>query len=130
MKSISFTWTSAALRARRKNVTRRQWSEGYARSFQAGEVVAATDRQLRFGGKRIGTLRLTRAPYRESEAQMPDEDYEGEGYAFYDEHPELKPKAWRDINLKEKFEADRMWGEMVWVIRFEILSLEEPQIQV
>ena len=118
-------WTTAAFKARHKSVTRRNWDDGYAKSFQAGDVLAVYDKQARFGGKKIGTMCLTQKPYKESEALMPDEDYEAEGFAYLDEHPEEKPKQWRNVNLHEKFEDDRNWGEICWVIRFEILSVND-----
>lgn len=123
MRNISFAWTTAALNARRKTVTRREWDDRYAQSFREGELLAAYDRQPRFGGKQIGVIRLTRKPYRESEAVMPDSDYEAEGFAYLDEHPYHKPKQWREVNLKEKFERDRKIGAVCWVVRFEIVSL-------
>lgn len=103
-RSISFSWTTPAIRARHKSVTRRDWKDSYARTFKEGEIIIATDRQPRFGGKEIGKIRLTHAPYQESEFDMPDEDYEGEGFAFLDEHPEFKPKRWQGVNLREHFE--------------------------
>lgn len=44
MRAISFAWTTPAFKARQKTVTRREWSDGYARSFKAGEVVEALAR--------------------------------------------------------------------------------------
>lgn len=124
MKAISFAWTTAAFQARRKTVTRREWKDDYARSFKKNEIVAALNKVYRAGGRRIGLIRLTCDPYKESESLMPDSDYEAEGYAFLDEHPEFKPVQWHDVNLREKFEQDRCLGLEVWVVRFEILSVE------
>lgn len=41
MRIISFAWTSPALLAGAKTVTRRDWDDSYARRFSAGELVAA-----------------------------------------------------------------------------------------
>ncbi len=120
MKSISFSWTSAALVARAKDVTRREWNDEYADRFEKDEVIKATDRQVRFGGKLLGLIRLTAKPYWESEALMPDRDYAGEGYEWLDAHPWLKPKSWQGVDLKAKFEYDRRVGETVCVVRFAI----------
>ncbi len=123
MRYISFAWTTAAFKARRKTVTRRDWKDDYARSFQEGEIVGALDKLWRAGGNAIGSIRLTCAPYKESESLMPDSDYEAEGFAFLDEHPELKPPCWRDVDLRKKFEMDRALGEELWVVRFEIVKV-------
>lgn len=125
MRHISMAWTTAAFKARRKSVTRREWDDNYAKSFKAGEILTVYDRQARFGGKKIGTMRLTQKPYKESEASMPDEDYEAEGFAYLDEHPEEKPKLWQGVNLHKKFENDRLMELECWVIRFEILSVND-----
>lgn len=82
MKQISFAWTTPALLARRKTCTRRDWKPEWAAKFAAGELVEATDRQLRFGGRRVAIIRLDRAPYLESTADMPDSDFEAEGFPY------------------------------------------------
>jgi len=56
--NISFAWTTKALLDGKKTVTRRGWQDDYARRFPPGSVHTATDRQLRYGGKRIGRIRI------------------------------------------------------------------------
>ncbi|MGB8647282.1 MAG: hypothetical protein WCF84_18740 [Anaerolineae bacterium] len=130
MLAISFAWTTAAVRARRKTVTRRQWTDYwahlFARAFERNELIAALDKDRRAGGKQFGTIRLTRAPYQESESLMPDEDYEGEGFAFLDEYPQFKPAKWRGASLRELFGQSRLEGAVVYVVRFEVVDLVEP----
>lgn len=118
MKIISFAWTTPALMAGRKTVTRREWSEGYARRFHADEEVAAYDRNPRHGGRQVATIRLTRDPYRESTRSAPEEDYEGEGFAFLQEQgvkvDGLPPRVlWR---------AWHLYPQEMWVIRFEVVE--------
>lgn len=84
MKIISFAWTTPALLAGRKTVTRRDWQLGYASGFHAGDLVAAYNRSPRHGGRQVATIRLTRAPYLESTKEAPPEDYEAEGLAYLD----------------------------------------------
>jgi hypothetical protein len=122
--NIIFAYTSFAFVAREKNVTRRDWDEEYAERFYAGTRGIAVNKQLRFGGEKIGTFRLTAKPSYESEAQMPDRDYAGEGFEFLDQYPYLKPKMWANTNLKLKFDEDRRAAEWLWVVRYEILTVE------
>lgn len=126
MKIISFAWTTPALLAGRKTVTRREWSEDYAQRFHAGDEIAAYNRNPRHGGRQVATILLTADPYRESTKQAPEEDYEGEGFAFLEEQGAkvdgLPPKTlWR---------AWHLYPQEMWVIRFEVVVLivtPEPQ---
>ena len=119
MKIISFAWTTPALLAGRKTVTRREWSNDYARRFRAGDLVAAYNRNPRHGGRQIATIRLTREPYRESTRSAPEEDYEGEGFAFLQDDgvkvdglpPDVLWRAWH------------VFPQVMWVIRFEVVVL-------
>lgn len=119
MKEISFAWTTPALLAGRKTVTRRAWSDDYARRFRAGELVTALDRQRRYRGKPVAVIRLTQAPYFESTVKAPDTDWEAEGFEYLtgigakvDGHaPEALWRRWRWI------------GEDMWVVRFELVEV-------
>ena len=119
MAVISFNWTAPALLAGHKTVTRREWKESYARQFQAGDVVAAYDRQPRFGGRRVATIRLTQKPYRENTREAPEEDYEQEGLAYLQQLGAkvdgLSPEAlWR---------AWHVFPRVLWVVRFELIEV-------
>jgi hypothetical protein len=63
MKIISFAWTTPALLAGSKCVTRREWDKKYAESFEAGEYVQAFDKSPRAGGKCVAIIELTQKPY-------------------------------------------------------------------
>jgi len=118
MKIISFAWTTPALLANRKIVTRRDWSEDYAKRFKAGDLVAAYDKNPRNGGKQVATIRLTCNPYRESTDIMPRSDYEAEGLAYLQEQG-LRIQG---LSPYEFWEAWKAAKEVLWVIRFQKVS--------
>jgi hypothetical protein len=108
MNAISFGWTSAALLAGRKTVTRRFWKPMHRHRFHKGGVYWALDKDYRVGGHRIAKVRLVVEPYEELYGDMPDEDYEKEGFGFYEEFPEEIPPGapWRRMS-RLTFEAMR-----------------------
>jgi len=126
MKIISFGYTTPALLARRKTVTRREWDDRYAKSFKGGEIVQAYDKSPRAGGKKVGEVKLIVAPYKEPLMAMPDTDYEAEGFAFLYGNGHTPPK-WSGLPSfsMEAFKLWRQSGGTVWVIRFRVISLEE-----
>lgn len=123
MHWISFAWMTPSLLAGRKTVTRREWSEGWAARFHAGDQVVGYNRQPRFGGRKVAIVRLTADPYREHTQHMPDSDYECEGFAYLHEHPELvKSKRFGDFS-RGHFHHWRMSGGFVYVVRFELVKV-------
>ncbi|AXR64547.1 hypothetical protein [Leptospira mayottensis] len=126
MKIISFGYTAAPLLAGRKTITRREWKDEYALKFHPGEIVQAYDKQPRFGGKKIGEIRISWI-IKQSPLLMPDSDYEEEGFAWLDENPEFIPKKFilkdgtRD--MQKYFRMWKMFGEPCWAIKFEPLNL-------
>jgi len=119
MKAISFAWTTPALLAGRKTVTRREWDDRYAAQFRAGDLVAAYDRQPRYGGKAVAHIRLTETPYRESTALLPDEDWVGEGFAYL----ESIGRKVNGLTPRELWEAWRLEPAILYVIRFELVEV-------
>ncbi len=119
MRVISFAWTTPALLAGMKTVTRREWNDSYARQFEAGDLVAAYDRSPRYGGRQVATLRLLCAPYQENIADAPEEDYVAEGLEWMNARglranrmpPNLFWSAWRRSRA------------VVWVVRFELVEV-------
>lgn len=79
MKEISFNWTVSAFLSGAKTVTRRDWKDSYAKTFKKGDLVAAYDKQRRFGGRKIGIIKLTQTPYRQSTAELTEKDWFDEG---------------------------------------------------
>ena len=131
MKIISFAYTTPALLARRKTVTRREWAQDYAQRFKPGEYIQAYDRSPRNRGKHVAIIRLTSVTW-EPMSAMPASDYEGEGFGYLYEHPELLPKTiWGEPVSREDFTpaAFARWQsrrDSMWVVRFELISVEQP----
>lgn len=119
MRIISFGWTWPAFVAGVKTVTRRNWDAEYATKFMQGDILQAYDKSPRFGGKKIGLLKLTRHPYLETTSAMPDSDYYAEGFAYLDANRHLLPKSMPYDVSRTGFDEWRRSGESMWVIRFE-----------
>lgn len=120
---ISFAWTSPALIAGRKTVTRRDWTPEHAAKFRAGDTVQAYDANPRNGGKRIALIRLTADPYVERSNETPPEDYAREGFAYLldNGHTDKGVTAldiWIDWHRNP---VDQ------YVVRFEVITLEEQE---
>lgn len=130
MKIISFAWTSPALLAGAKTVTRRDWDDDYARRFSAGELVAAYNRSPRHRGEQIATIRIVSVT-KERDSETPDSDYAAEGFAWFEQHPEQLPKGERVRYLEtvtwESFERWRCGSGSSWVCRFTVEEIVEPR---
>lgn len=127
MKIISFAWTTPALVAREKTCTRRDWKPRFARQFKEGDLVAAYDKLARNRGRKVATIRLRCNPYQERLGDAPDEDYEDEGFGFFERHPEQLPAnaPWPVVDraMWHRFRfADP--GKLMWVVRFEVVGVE------
>ena len=83
---ISFAWTTPALLAGAKTITRRSWSASHASRFRAGTIVDAWDRLPRTGrGHKVTSIRITRDPWQQRTSEMDDvTDYEREGLRWLD----------------------------------------------
>lgn len=124
---LSFGWTWPAFVAGVKAVTRRDWSPDYAARWNAGAEFRAYNRSPRFGGRPIGTGRLTHDVVREPLAWMPSGDYDAEGFRWLHDHPEVLPKSarrqrWGDCTWSAFLDWKESGGSL-YVIRFEILSV-------
>lgn len=118
---VSFAETTSALQARRKSVTRREWAENHARKFTAGLRVQAWDKTPRVrGAKRVGTIEIKRAPYREMSDQIPEEDWEGEGFAYMQEHGLT---LFGGMSPREVWDGWHDEPRMLWVVRFELVGV-------
>lgn len=81
---ISFAWTTKALLAGEKTVTRRMWKRSYMRSWEFAWYGGrrrhqAYDKLPYRGGSRLGEIELTCCPYWERLCDMPEEDLAAEG---------------------------------------------------
>ncbi len=121
---ISYSWTTQALLERVKNCTRRSWDDKYAASFNKGDVVEAWDRSPRYGGIKLGTIKLTAKPYQQNTSDMTMLDFKREGLAWMEAHGiQIKGKSPRQF-----FEDWKTSAEIVWVVEFgpmELLSFTE-----
>ena len=122
MRIISFGWTTAALLAGVKTVTRRDWKDSWARRFKKGDICQAYDKDPRYGGKRIGYIQLTEDPDKQAMIDMSCLDYLDEGFSYLDEHPELVPASCPIDVSEEGFIDWRNSGGEKWVIRFKLLK--------
>ena len=118
MKEISFYWVLTAFLAGVKTVTRRDWNDNYAKTFKKGDLVAAFNKQRRFGGKRIATIELTKDPFKQSTAELTDEDWFAEGMDVLEgEDRLLDGLTPSDFWLRWKTEPVDLW-----VVNFRIVS--------
>ncbi len=118
---ISFAETTPALLAGAKTVTRREWNPNHARKFTASALVQAWDKTPRVkGAKRVGTIRITQAPYLEMSNLAPIEDFKAEGFEYLNE---------RGLTLFDEMTPTAVWTHWqmnpspLWVVRFELVGV-------
>jgi hypothetical protein len=128
---ISFAWTTPALLAGAKTVTRRDWKDRTAaaaiRAFENTAWLEAWDKSPRAGGKRVAWICQTHRPVRESTEEIPIEDFDREGFGWFRAQDQIGTSP-----SKELLRAVEIWKGWIeeprdlWVIRFEVVDLE-PQ---
>lgn len=120
---ISFGWTTPALLAGVKTVTRRDWSEKHAAHFKAGQIVDAwntSPRNVRGNPHKIATIRITQDPYLSS--NFPSEDWDREGFEYLE-------GIGATLDGDTPAELWHYWTHgrpSLYVVRFELVSLEDP----
>ncbi len=107
MKIISFSWTTQALLAGKKTVTRRDWDDKYAQSFKNGDWVQAYDKSPRSDGKRVCLIKLTKDPYKQWLHEVTDADEKKEGSLWG------SGKAYQSAMGQDR---------LLWVIEFELMA--------
>ena len=113
---ISFAWTTPALLAGAKTVTRRDWKPEHAAKFHAGMLVEAYDRSPRAHGRKVATIRLTSAPRREWSSHLSEADYEAEGFVWLRAHGQ-----WETVDLvMAGWRGDR---RLLWVVEFALVEV-------
>ena len=125
--NISFAWTTPAIISRQKHRTRRDWSDRYAAMFPVGSIHSATDRQLRYGGKVIETIKIANK-FKQRTGLLTEEDYKLEGFAYL----ESIGKKMQGQPVREWFCAWKLADELLWVIDFEYVyekvNTEQPPL--
>jgi len=126
-KIISFAYTTAALVAGEKTVTRRDWTADYAGRFRGGDICQAWSKQPRFGGERVAMIQLTRNAYIESTAEIPEKDWEAEGFDYLTRIGARMPASAgagkRTMTLREFWKEWHDQPRRVWVVRFKLLEV-------
>lgn len=127
---VSFAWTTPALLAYRKSVTRRAWKTRFARQIHVG-AHQAYNKLARNHGRQVATIHVLQEPYLERMGDIPDSDYEAEGFSFFEEHPELLPASapwsvmnWDVFNHWRYSDPDRE----LWVLRFQPVLLHNSAV--
>ena len=123
MKIISFAWTTPALIAGAKTVTRREWTASYARTFYRQDFVRAYDRSPRAGGKQVGTIELTVCPYQEHVGLTHADEYRYEGLAWMEEHGLKMPSGLSPLEFWKEWQRQ---NPLVWVVRFKLVEISSP----
>lgn len=124
---ISFGWTTPALLAGQKTVTRRDWSPKHAAKFKDGMLVDAwntSPRNVHMSPRKVAVIRLTDTPELQLTCRTADVDWFAEGFQYLSEHG-LKVGKETPRELWEKWHkhTDR-W---LYVVRFEVVEFLEAQ---
>ena len=112
---ISFSWTTAPFLAGAKTMTRRYWKDSHAKKFKVGTIVDAYDKLPYRGGKKIGTIKITKKPYQQKTRLMLMHDYIREGLLWMHQNN-------KKIQGKTPDEFFNKWKEKndtVWVVEFK-----------
>ena len=112
---ISFAWTTPALLAGAKTMTRREWLAAHGSRFHAADLVDAYDHSPRAHGKKVATIRLTRAPYQAWSTDLTEEDYDREGFNWLKAHG-----LWQEVG--EVVEAWARERRLLYVVEFELVE--------
>lgn len=119
---ISFAKTTDAVIMGRKVKTRREWKVSHANKFREGPEVDFWDKNPRNHGQKMGSIILTRGPYRENTRKLvyPD-DFIAEGFDYMTERGE-------DMEGVEPLIFFQRWQEqavLLFVVEFELHLLTE-----
>lgn len=126
---ISFGWTTPALLAGHKTVTRRDWKAQHAEKFKAGMLVDAwntSPRNVHMNPRKVAVIRLTQDPYLQQTRQAPTEDWDAEGFEYLSANGFLvagkTPEAlWNEWHRHGNYGA-------LYVVRFEVVEYIEAAL--
>ena len=119
---ISFGWTTPALLAGQKTVTRRAWAASHAAKFKAGMIIDAWNTSPRNVAKdphRVATIRLTQDPTLEYYDAAPPEDWHREGFEYL-EALDLRVAGARPRDFWASWQRS---DEQCYVVRFEVVEI-------
>lgn len=120
-KIISFARTTSAFIARRKTVTRRNWQDSYFARWKDGDPFQAWSASPRVKGAiKVGEGRIVTVR-REWTSEMPEDDYEAEGFTYMDEHGIAIGKELACIDF---WKGWRERPELLTTVRFEVTAIE------
>lgn len=122
---IAFAQTTPALLAGAKTVTRRQWSDRHHAQMVArvGEIVDAWSAGPHRGGKPVAKIRLLSVT-RERTADIPDSDWDAEGFAYMEERGIL---LGGEVACADLWRRWREASDLVTsVVRFELVEVLPP----
>lgn len=124
---ISFAWTTPALLAGQKTVTRRDWTPQHAARFHAGQLLDAwnySPRVVQRNPHKVAVIRLLQDPYLELSSEIPAADWYAEGFEYAMQH-DLRFR--HDVTAKDVWEFWKAEPHYQWVVRFEVVELLEAQ---
>lgn len=123
---ISFGWTTPALLAGMKTVTRRDWKPQHAEKFKAGMLVDAwntSPRNTHMNPHKVGTIRLTQDATIEFTRDAPSGDWYEEGFDYLEKRGlkvgrDTPRELWNRWLIPE-------FHTRLYVVRFEVVELLE-----
>jgi hypothetical protein len=121
---LRFAWTTPALLAGAKTVSRVPQADRRPGLWRAGMPLIAYNRSPQKGGRPVAVLQLTADPVLEPLGAMPDSDYAAEGWHWLHEHRALLPRWITASDFgPHAFQDSRTRGAELWVVRFRLLAV-------
>ena len=121
---ISFGWTTPALLAGAKTMTRREWRNSHAAKFKAGMLIDAwntSPRNVKGNPHKVATIRLTHDAELIRRNDLVPEDWVAEGFDYLTDHglmvgDRTPTQVWRDWQNALPIEEH-------YIVRFEVVEL-------
>ena len=119
---ISFAKTTDAVIMGRKGKTRRDWKMSHAQRFRVSQEVDFWDKNPRNHGKKMGTIILTRGPYRENTRKLVyPNDFIAEGFDYMTERG-LEIDGMEPLILFNQWKAQHV---LLFVVEFKLHRLTQ-----
>jgi hypothetical protein len=117
---ISFAWTTPALLAGAKTMTRRDWKAEHASRIRVGQIVDAWDRSPRTGkGRKVATIRVAAQPLYQWSNTVDQGDWKAEGFDWLLQHGSPRDRE----RVMEIWNDWRVFPVRLWVVRFELVDV-------